>query len=666
MRPHGQRRVYCNGIMRVRSSVGLLSVLVFGCSGDPGSGPIDAGGGAVDASGQVIDARSEDTDGGGETDAATQLDAALRDAAGPDAIPTSALTVTAATGGTVICGAVCPTRVVTGSEVTIKAMADDGYRFTGWTGTGACDGAAEVALTFTVGEDTTCTAGFVRRVTVAWTMSGATGTITASAADPLAACDASSCTVDAGTVVSLTAPAVSGLGYGGWSGGCTGIAFATLVTPVADTTCTARYHGLWAEAFRVTNAGNATLAMDDGSAVLVGDRGGVAPAWIAHLDGDTGAVLGEKSFERWDISTFGSVYFIDAVRSTDQGYAVLAEVGTTFSIHPGVFRFDDEGVLTAETEYFYYSDRTTFDDQFPTRIARLADGGFAVLGLVRLLDNSLMTHVMALDSGLGPRWAQAFCAAGSDCTGGCDTQDPRAVFEHPDGSILVVSASNVLTLFDADGVVLWSKSYGAASAFDVTISAESGGFLLAGSYTDSGNMEGLLLDIDKLGEVQSARTIGGTEGNDSFRRVIAAPGGGYRLVGTVATSARASDFWLVGWSDTVTTQVAFGLSNNEVGRALVAMPSGGTFLSGWSQSFGNGGGGDLDAWALRVEGEGLLTFGTTTPQATRQVTAHTPKDVTIVGVDQCVRTRDATVDAFGQIGNVVVTTVTSTVISQTP
>lgn len=135
-----------------------------------------------------------------------------------------------------------------GSTVTLNAVANPNFRFTGWSGGGPCMGSAPRLDLSSVKASVTCSATFVARIKVggAVTPSNA-GTVTARQLSLSAQCAGPVCTVDSGTDVVLTATPGTGYEFSRWTG-C-GSSFNPLLgsnpLPVigatSDTTCTASF-----------------------------------------------------------------------------------------------------------------------------------------------------------------------------------------------------------------------------------------------------------------------------------------------------------------------------------------------------------------------------------------------------------------------------------------
>ncbi len=95
-----------------------------------------------------------------------------------------------------------------GTEVSITATPDTGYRFTDWTGDVPSGHESDNPVTITMNSNKSITANFIRQYTV--TIAAGTGGIT----DP----SPGAYTYDSGTQVSITATPESGYRFSGWSG----------------------------------------------------------------------------------------------------------------------------------------------------------------------------------------------------------------------------------------------------------------------------------------------------------------------------------------------------------------------------------------------------------------------------------------------------------------
>jgi hypothetical protein len=118
-------------------------------------------------------------------------------------------------------GAACNDNACTldaGGEVQLEAAAALGYRFSGWSGGGACTGSSPLITVANIARNVSCQANFVIRASVSGIASPATGGRVEAFSDSGAAqCTGSSCTVDEGSRVDLMATALPGFRFAGWS-----------------------------------------------------------------------------------------------------------------------------------------------------------------------------------------------------------------------------------------------------------------------------------------------------------------------------------------------------------------------------------------------------------------------------------------------------------------
>jgi hypothetical protein len=109
-----------------------------------------------------------------------------------------------------------------GDSVTLLAPERDGFRLTGFEGSGCHDRKGSRVVVTTKDEDVTCTAVYVESLTVRGQIQGLApndqAAVEASSSHETAVCEAQLCGVDPGATVTLTAPAVEGYRFRGWTG----------------------------------------------------------------------------------------------------------------------------------------------------------------------------------------------------------------------------------------------------------------------------------------------------------------------------------------------------------------------------------------------------------------------------------------------------------------
>lgn len=140
------------------------------------------------------------------------------------------LTIAAGSGGTTDSSPGTYTHD-TGEAVTIRALPDSGYRFSGWTGDVPSGHEEDNPIAITMDSSKSITANFVRQYTLI-IAAGTGGTTNPSPG---------TYTHDSGTQVSVTATANSGYQFSGWSGSASGTTNPITITMDNDKSVTANF-----------------------------------------------------------------------------------------------------------------------------------------------------------------------------------------------------------------------------------------------------------------------------------------------------------------------------------------------------------------------------------------------------------------------------------------
>lgn len=199
--------------------------------------------------------------------------------------------------------------------------------------------------------------------------------------------------------------------------------------------------------------------------------------------------------------------------------------------------------------------------------------------------------------------------------GGADDDYGYSVEECSDGGFIVagstasfsVGSSDVyLIKYDAQGNVLWTKTYGGYNWESSTSVQQTsdGGYILGGTTTSfgAGISDAWLLKTDASGDTLWTRTYGGPE-PDGCAAVRQTDDDGYILVGSTRTyGAGWSDLYLVktdASGDTLWTRV-YGGTNDDYGYSVQQSLDGGYIVAGVTSSFG---GGDR-TWLIKTDASG--------------------------------------------------------------
>ncbi len=236
--------------------------------------------------------------------------------------------------------------------------------------------------------------------------------------------------------------------------------------------------------------------------------------------------------------------------------------------------------------------------------------------------------------------------------GGSNEDDATSIVKTPDGGYAIAGftlsndgdildktttdADFWVFKLDAEGTLVWSKTYGGSNDDRATkiINTEDGGFAVTG-YTRSndgdvsinnGFYDYWLLKLDASGNIQWEKTYG-FSGNDQGQSVIQTADGGYFLTGFLDFDGRASqgttvksqgrhgvgEFWAIKTdaSGEVEWTQYYGGTNNDRSYDVVQTDDGGFIMIGNTESDDfdiTDSKGSYDFWAVRVTSSGEIVW----------------------------------------------------------
>ncbi len=198
---------------------------------------------------------------------------------------------------------------------------------------------------------------------------------------------------------------------------------------------------------------------------------------------------------------------------------------------------------------------------------------------------------------------------------------------YPDGSIIAVGSrdSNVLvTKLSPEGEVDWAKTYGGSDwdkANAVAIAPNGDIIVTGGTYSfGAGKEDFWVLRLDREGNVKWQKTYGGSK-DDEAHAVAVAPNGDIIVAGyTYSFGAGADDAWVLRLDENgnVKWQKTYGGEWSDVATAVALAPNGDIVVAGYTDSFGAGnivagytksfGAGNDDFWVLRLDENGNIIW----------------------------------------------------------
>lgn len=158
----------------------------------------------------------------------------------------------------------------------------------------------------------------------------------------------------------------------------------------------------------------------------------------------------------------------------------------------------------------------------------------------------------------------------------------------------------------------WSVTYGGPlqdRLYRILPTPDAGYLLLSGFRNAAGDWDGRLIKVGPTGAVAWAKSYGGP-GTDYLYRAVALPDGGFYLAGsTNSFGAGGDDVWLVkvDRDGTPVWQRAYGQAGNQSVEEITLTPEGGLVLVGWASPPGQGN----DCWAFKVDPAGGVVWSET-------------------------------------------------------
>ena len=333
----------------------------------------------------------------------------------------------------------------------------------------------------------------------------------------------------------------------------------------------------------------------------------------------TSALVAQNLFARTYGGT-GNECAYSLIVTADGGYAVA---GGTTSYGAGL---DDFLVIklssTGNLEWARSFGGTNMDVGYS--IIQTTDGGYAVGGETRSFvagrDVNIDFLVLKLSSTGNLEWARTF--------GGPNEDFLRSIIQTSDGGFATVGSTRsygaglddfLVIKLSSTGNLEWARSFGGTSyddAFSV-IQTTDGGYVVTGSTVNfgAGGWDFLILKLSSTGNLEWARTFGGPNGDFSSLPAIQTADNGFMFAGqTENFGAGGWDFLLIKLSSAGTLEWAktLGGAGDESVRSISLTADGGFAVAGWTLSFGAG---SYDLLMAKLSSAGTLewarTFGGT-------------------------------------------------------
>jgi hypothetical protein len=270
---------------------------------------------------------------------------------------------------------------------------------------------------------------------------------------------------------------------------------------------------------------------------------------------------------------------------------------------------------------------TSWDRAFSVR--QTSDGGYIVTGYTSSFGaGNYDVFLIKTDAFGNIQWAKTY--------GGTNGDNATSVRQTSDGGYIVAGytfsfgagGSDIFLIkTDASGNIQWAKTYGGtgddwASSVQQT---SDGGYIVAG-YTysfGSGNLDIILIKTDASGNIQWAKTYGGT-GWDIPLSVQQTSDGGYIVAGTTSSfGAGGGDIFLIKTNAFGNVQWAktYGGTGDDVAYSVRQTSDGGYIVASYTSSFGAG---TYDAFLIKTDANGNIGLCGIVGNASPTVTTPSP------------------------------------------
>jgi uncharacterized delta-60 repeat protein len=261
--------------------------------------------------------------------------------------------------------------------------------------------------------------------------------------------------------------------------------------------------------------------------------------------------------------------------------------------------------------------------ELATAVRQTADEGYIVAGYSAVEPGTADVWIIRLDANGNIVWQNTYGGTGWDTASSIEQTD--------DGGYIVAGQTDSFGAgnydvwvfkLDSDGNVEWEKTYGgteldSAASIDQTLDQfqQPDGYIVAGETsslgTDSYDM--WVLKLDTNGAIVWQKTYGGSQFNDAAGSIEQTSDGGYIVAGsTLSFGAGDWDFWLLRLDSggDVVWEKTYGGSGWDTHPFVRETQDGGYVTSGYTKSFGVGGGGPWsgsgDILVLKLDANGNI------------------------------------------------------------
>ena len=357
---------------------------------------------------------------------------------------------------------------------------------------------------------------------------------------------------------------------------------------------------LWIKTFGGNNydVGYSVQQTIDGGYIITGHTNsfgvGGYDVWLIKTD-----AVGDTMWTR----TFGGIYYDEGhsiQQTADSGYVIT---GSTRSYGAGGY---DVWLIKTNAigDTLWSKTFGDFSNDYGHSVQQTSDGGYIIIGESLSIGTGNNVFLIKTNPDGENLWTKSF--------GGVYHEQGFSVKQTNDGGYIIAGVSWLsspirdiwLIKTDADGDSMWTKEFGYSNTDDWSHSVQQtidGGYIITGETTSdgAGGYDVWLIKTDAIGDTLWSKTFGGI-GNDYGYSVQQTTDSGYIITGyTDSFGAGGYDVWLIrtdATGDTLWTKT-FGGALPDFGHCVQQTTDGGYIVSGYTISYGEGGG---DVWLIKV------------------------------------------------------------------
>ncbi len=312
-----------------------------------------------------------------------------------------------------------------------------------------------------------------------------------------------------------------------------------------------------------------------------------------------------KTYGGWSYDSATSVQ-----QTSDGGYIVA---GGTSSFGAGgydafLIKTDANGNVIWAKTYGGTGEDAAFSVQ------QTSDGGYIVAGYTGSFGAGLDDIILIkTDANGNVQWAKTY--------GGIYSDYAYSVQQTSDGGYIVAGYTYsfgaggpdiFLIKTDANGNIIWAKTYGGTGEYARSVQQTSdGGYIVAGNTSSfgAGYYDIFLIKTDANGNVQWAKTYGGIY-PDSATSVQQTSDGGYIVAGFTYSFGAGGDIFLIKTdaNGNIIWAKTYGGTNQDFARSVQQTSDGGYIVAGGTYSFGAGG---ADVFLIKTDANGNIIWAKT-------------------------------------------------------